>query len=97
MNIDKTLFHEHSSMATNKSSHRDFPRFSDGEAYLQDVRKINQIKVFVFLCNNRVLLRFIPYLIIPDLSSFKVALKNWRPVNCPGRICKVYIGNVSFV
>ena len=32
-----------------------------------------------------------------DLNSFKVALKKWRPVNCPCRICKVYIANVGFV
>ena len=34
---------------------------------------------------------------LPDLNSFKVALKKWRPVNCPCRICKVYIANVGFV
>ena len=32
-----------------------------------------------------------------DLNSFKLALKRWRPVNCPCRICKVYITNVGFV
>ena len=34
---------------------------------------------------------------LPNLNSFKVALKKWRPVNCPCRICKVYIANVGFV
>ena len=36
---------------------------------------------------------------LPNLDSFKVALvlKKWRPVNCPCRICKVYIANVGFV
>ena len=34
---------------------------------------------------------------LPDLNSFKVALKKWRPVNCPCRICKVYIPNVGFI
>ena len=34
---------------------------------------------------------------LPDLGSFKVALKKWRPVNCTWRICKVYIANVGFV
>ena len=34
---------------------------------------------------------------LPDLDSFKVALKKWRSVNCPCRICKVYIANVGFV
>ena len=32
-----------------------------------------------------------------DLNSSKVALKKWRFVNCPCRICKVYIANVGFV
>ena len=32
-----------------------------------------------------------------DLNSFKLSLKRWRPVNCPCRICKVYIANVGFV
>ena len=34
---------------------------------------------------------------MPDLNNFKLALKRWRPVNCPCRICKVYIANVGFV
>ena len=34
---------------------------------------------------------------IPDLNSSKVALKKRRPVNCPCRICKVYVANVGFV
>ena len=34
---------------------------------------------------------------MPDLNSFKLALKRWRPVNCPCKICKVYIANVGFV
>ena len=34
---------------------------------------------------------------LPDLDSFKVALKKWKPVNCPCRICKIYIANVGFV
>ena len=34
---------------------------------------------------------------IPDLISFKVGLKKCIPVNCPCRICKVYIANVGFV
>ena len=33
---------------------------------------------------------------LPDLNSFKVALKKWRPVSCPCRICKAYIANVGF-
>ena len=33
----------------------------------------------------------------PDLDSYKVALKKRRPVNCPCRICKVYIANFGFV
>ena len=34
---------------------------------------------------------------LPNLNSFKVALKKWRLVNCPCRNCKVYIANVGFV
>ena len=34
---------------------------------------------------------------LPNLNSFKVALKKWRPVYCPCRICKVYFANVGFV
>ena len=34
---------------------------------------------------------------MPDLNGFKVALKKWIPINCPRRICKVYIANVGFV
>ena len=34
---------------------------------------------------------------LPELDSFKVALKKWRPVNYPCRICKVYIANVGSV
>ena len=34
---------------------------------------------------------------VPDLNSFKVASKKWRPVNCLCRICNVYIANVGFV
>ena len=33
---------------------------------------------------------------MPDLNSFKVALKRWRPVNCPCRIFKVYIAKCWF-
>ena len=32
-----------------------------------------------------------------DFDSFKVALKKWRPVYCPCKICKVYVANVGFV
>ena len=34
---------------------------------------------------------------VPDLNSFKLALKRWRLANCPCRICKVYIANVGFI
>ena len=34
---------------------------------------------------------------LPDLNSFKVALKKWRPGSCSCRICKVYLANVGFV
>ena len=34
---------------------------------------------------------------MPDLNSFELAFKRWRPVNCPCTIYKVYIANVGFV
>ena len=34
---------------------------------------------------------------MPDINGFKLALKRWRLVNCPCRICKVYIADVGFV
>ena len=34
---------------------------------------------------------------VPDLNSFKLSLKRLRLVNCPYRICKIYIANVGFV
>ena len=34
---------------------------------------------------------------MPNLKSFKVALKTQGPVNCSWRICKVYIANVGFL
>ena len=34
---------------------------------------------------------------LPDLNSFKVALKKWRPVNCPCRICKAYIAMLVLI
>ena len=30
-------------------------------------------------------------------SSFKAAIKKWKPSNCPCRLCKTYIGNVGFI
>ena len=34
---------------------------------------------------------------IPGINSCKVALKKWRPGNCPCRIFKVYITSIGFV
>ena len=34
---------------------------------------------------------------MPDLISFKIALKKWSPVNYPCSFCKIYIANVGFV
>ena len=34
---------------------------------------------------------------IPSLSAFKKAIKEWRPVNCPCRLCKRYVGNIGFL
>ena len=30
------------------------------------------------------------------VSAFKTAIKNWKPNNCPCRLCKTYIGNVGW-
>ena len=30
-------------------------------------------------------------------STFKAAIKNWKPSNCPCRLCKTYIGTVGFI
>ena len=44
------------------------------------------------------------WLIIPDdikecstLKSFKKNIKQWKPVECPCNLCKVYIKNVGFI
>ena len=34
---------------------------------------------------------------IDTLSGFKIAIKEWKPINCPCRICKTYIPNVGFL
>ena len=34
---------------------------------------------------------------MPNLNRYKLALKRWRPVNCPCRIYQVYIANAGFV
>ena len=42
--------------------------------------------------------------ILPDrlknatsLEAFKIQIKKWKPLNCPCRLCRVYIQNVGFV
>ena len=30
-----------------------------------------------------------------SLNGFKKAIKKWKPVNCPCRLCKTYMHNVS--
>ena len=34
---------------------------------------------------------------IDTLSGFKIATKEWKPINCPCRICKTYIPKVGFL
>ena len=34
---------------------------------------------------------------IKSLSGFKKAIKEWKPSNCPFRICKTYISQVGFL
>ena len=31
------------------------------------------------------------------ISAFKLAIRNWKPYNCPCRPCKAYIENVAFI
>ena len=33
---------------------------------------------------------------INSLSGFKKAIKEWKPSNCPCRLCKTYISQVGF-
>ena len=44
------------------------------------------------------------WIIVPDnlknvnsTEVFKIQIKKWKPKNCPCRLCKVYVQNVSFV
>ena len=34
---------------------------------------------------------------IKTLSGFKIAIKEWKPSNCPCRLCKTYISQVGFL
>ena len=34
---------------------------------------------------------------IDILNTFKNKVNNWKPENCPCRLCKVYINNIGFV
>ena len=34
---------------------------------------------------------------IDNLNTFKNKIKKWKPNNCPCRLCKIYISNISFV
>ena len=31
------------------------------------------------------------------VSAFKAATRKWKPNNCPGWLCKTYIGNIGFI
>ena len=31
------------------------------------------------------------------VSAFKEDIKEWKPNNCPCRLCKTYFGNVGFI
>ena len=42
--------------------------------------------------------------ILPDrfenansIEAFKIQIENWKPKNCPCRLCNVYVQNVGFV
>ena len=32
-----------------------------------------------------------------SLNGFKKAIKKWKPVNCPCRLCKMYIHHAGFI
>ena len=34
---------------------------------------------------------------ISDLDKFKKAIKQWKPEDCPCRLCKVFVQNVGFL
>ena len=34
---------------------------------------------------------------LPTLKRFKPAIRAWKPVNCPCRICKYYLAGVGFI
>ena len=34
---------------------------------------------------------------IPVFNRFKKAIRLWKPVNCPCRICKIYLSGVGFI
>ena len=34
---------------------------------------------------------------VNSIEAFKMQIKKWKPENCPCRLCKVYVQNVSFV
>ena len=33
----------------------------------------------------------------PSLNRFKALIKTWEPINCPCRLCKIYINHVGYV
>ena len=37
------------------------------------------------------------YETIQNLDTFKIKIEKWKPENCPGRLCKVYIGREGFL
>ena len=34
---------------------------------------------------------------VSDLDKFKKAIKQWKPEDCPCRLCKVFVQNVGFL
>ena len=59
--------------------------------------------VFI-MAENRSLTWDLKYELIPpafkqinSLSGFKKAIKEWKPSNCPCRLCKTYISQVGFL
>ena len=34
---------------------------------------------------------------VDSVASFKRAIKKWKPINCPCRLCRTYVFQVGFV
>ena len=35
--------------------------------------------------------------LIESLSVFKIAIRKWIPINCPCRLCRIYVPQLGFI